>query len=503
MALPFLLFGQKAVTGMKTEILRMYDAHIGEKGMNEIRGMRLLVGSQELVNIIGVTGSGKSMLSRYFRGEEELSGGSVVFLGKQMQVGERFSESKKVICLGRQSTLLPKLSIAENICIITRRQKIKGIIPKKNMENRVNLLLQQFAPDLRAETQVKNLTQMQCHIVELLRAVESEAKMIYIDNAFEVYGEMDSVRMCNLLESLIVRGISIVYASRQADSISNLASRMIVIRKGKNVKTFYKEDFSRDRLRMWLAGDAISAKYVKHSDFSNREILSLQGVTSPQYLSGIDLSVHEGEIVGLYDMNYCANLELTDLLVKKQDLVSGKMLLDGVAFDPKSMEDAVNKKVGFIAHLQDGGMLIQSMSFAENLALPVMQKMSLLGMFRNWRLNEFLEREYHRELGIAETEAELPVRNFDAYTQMKIILNKWLLVKPILLVCEDICEEMDVKMQEIIYGGLSKLAKNKTGIVIASHHLKELEAICDTIYIMNSYGSEGERVSDIEKYYTF
>lgn len=484
---------------MDTEVVRIRGACIGDGGYGSIKGLNLLVGKGELVNIIGITGAGKTTLGDYFRGEEILHGGSVSFCGKKMSVGEKFAGTKDVICIGEVSTLLPELSIAENIGIITRRRKIRGIINKKSLNKRTDFLLSDAAPELSAEMKAKELTRVEKHIIEILRAVENEAKLIYIDIAFELYGQVDMLRMSQIISALLKRGVTIIYASRRMDAISYLSKRIVVLRKGRDVKTFYNESFSQRSLIDWISGNKREKQPHKVSHKTSQVIFKAIGLGDGGTLCGLDFSICQGEIVGFYDLNYENNLTALSILAGINRAAEGSMVLDGKKYAPSSLEEAIKQRVGYVHSLQHRSKLIDNMTFSENLALPVMQKMSTFSLFNNRRLDGFLEKEYRKVLGIKEEDVRKPISHFDIYVRMNILLYKWQLVKPQILLCEEICEETDLRMQSLVYERLIQIAKEKTAIIIASQNIKELEEICDTIYVMNSYGQNGEKSEAITK----
>ncbi len=485
---------------MKTEILSMQNVCIGdEMARYALSDFHLQVYQGEMVNLMGVSGSGKTALYFYFLGEELLREGKVTFENQSWKEHERFTAIKDIVCLGQKSTLIPNLTIAENLCIITGRRKMKGIIRKKAMNYRVSLLLRQYAPELSPDMLVNELTLVQRHIVELLRAIENEAKLVFIDDTFSTHGQMGVLRILELLRELKERNIAIIYASRKRDQLTQLAERIIILRQGSSVKTFYAENYNEDLCRKWLVGNPVLTGFQRTAYKTNQVVLKVSNLTGPSYISNFNLEVCQGEVVGLYDMNNSANIEVTDMLVGNLRAEQGRMILNGKHYAPLTIDDSVAFNVGYVPKDRDRSGVVGSMSFAENLLLPIMLKMSLFSIFKNERVNRYLEKEYIEEMGIKEQDKDKEVSSFDSYVKTNVIFHKWILSKPALLICEEICEETDITMRNIIYKALEELAKNKSAVLITSSNMGELKVICDTIYIMNSYGN-GERVKDIVKF---
>lgn len=484
---------------MKKVILWMQNVNIGEeKARYSLKNFHLQAYQGEMINLLGISASGKTALYYYFIGEEILRNGKVSYKNQTYIKNERFAAIKDIICLGRKSTLVAGLSIAENLCIITGRRKVKGIINKKALYYRINLLLNQYAPGLSANMKVSELSLVQQHIVELLRAIENEVGLVYIDDAFSSYGQMDMHIIGETLKAIKEKNITIIYACRKKDQLTQMSDRMIILRQGENVKTFYKEDYKEDVFLKWLVGNQIITGF-EHKSYAIKEIiLKTSGLTGTEYITDMDIDIHKGEIIGFYDMNNCANLEASNMLIGELTPFSGRMYLKGKRYSPESLDDAIEANFGYIPRDRTRSGVVNTMSFAENLLLPVMLKMSLFSFFKNERVGRYLEKEYLEEMGINEQDKNRGVSDFDSYVKTNIIFRKWILAKPDILVCEEICEETDIEMRNIIYKALEELAQNKTAIIITSQNLSELKSICDTIYIMNSYGN-GERVKLIQR----
>jgi ABC-type sugar transport system ATPase subunit len=484
---------------MKTEILNMQNVCLGDSpDRYSLKDFHLQIYQGEMVNLLGVSGSGKTALYNYFIGNETLLEGKVTYNNQIWKKHERFSAIGDVVCLGQKSTLIPGLTIAENLCIIKGKRKIKGMINRRTINYRTNLLLNQYVPGLTAEMRVSELSLVQRHTVELLRAIENEAGLIYIDDAFSSYGQMGMQTIVELLRLLKEKNIAIIYASRRRDPLSKLVDRIIILRQGENVKTFYREDYDEEVCRKWLAGNPVITGFERKVCKTDEVVFKARELTGPQYITDMNFELHRGEIAGFYDMNNSANLEAAKMLIGEITLVSGHMFLNGKQYLPEKIDDAIKHNVGYIPEERTRGGGVGSMSFAENLLLPIMLKMSYFSFFKNERVNRFLEKEYLEGMGIRQQDKNREVSIFDSYVKTNVIFRKWILAKPDLMVCEDICEETDIAMRNIIYKSLEELALNKSAILITSQNLGELKSICDTIYIMNSYGN-GERVKEIRR----
>ena len=450
-----------------------------------------------MVEIFGISGAGKTALYNYFMGTEALCGGQVTFDGRSFLPPERFSDTKNVVCVSKRSALVNALSIAENICIITSRRKTRGIIHRKQLNYRINLLLQQYIPELSAEMAVEALTMPQRHMVEFLRALECEAKLIYLDDIMSGYGQRDMLRMERLLAALKEKNIAIICAKHGKKPFSNITDRIAVLSRGCIVKTFYKQDYDEAALNQWMMGHNTVAALRHISHRKPAVVLEARHLEGKEYIGDFSFEIHQGEIVGFYDMNNYANLEAARIISGLCPGAAGAMRLCGKDYEPASLDQALKQGVGYIPWYHDVSGIIETMDFGENIFLPVMKKMSYLGIFKNRKAEEFLKNEYFAQMDIPKELQNAKAVRFNIYARIQIIFQKWILARPKLLICEEITEDIDTKMKNIVLKAVDTLAAQGCGIIITAHDMKDLMNLCDTIYIMNSADS-GEKIADVQ-----
>ena len=245
---------------MKKEILRMRQVYIGQVGIRGLNNFYFHMNEGELVCLLGYNGAGKSSLHDYFIGHLPLEFGKVEFDGQICPEGMRFPFVSKVVCLGKHSTLIPGLSVAENIFIINNKRKPWNLVNMSNVMYRAKILLSQYAPELSPHTLVRNLSQADMRIVELLRAIEKEAKLVVMDDVLQGFGQSDLRRIRQVLRALKDKNISVLCASHSVMVQSFSPDRVFVMRKGEIVRSCYEQDYNEQVIRQLLMGqDFVSA----------------------------------------------------------------------------------------------------------------------------------------------------------------------------------------------------------------------------------------------------
>lgn len=472
-----------------TEVLYMQHVKVGS-GRAGLNDFCFHICRGEMVELCGISGAGKTAFYNYLMGYEPLKSGRVTFCQKSYGPPEKFSDTGDVVCISRKSSLIHALTIAENLCIITGRRKVRGFIRRKQLNYRINLLLQQYIPGLSAEMRASELTTPQKHMVELLRALENEAKLIYLDDIMAGYGQMDLQKMERLLAAVKEKNIAIICARRVMRPFSGLTRRLNVLSHGVNVKTFYEIDFDQNVFNQWLLGSDTVAWLRRTSYKTETVIFETSHLTGENYITDLSMSICRGEVVGFYDMNNHANIEAARIVAGLQKKYTGSMHLCNKNYCPHRAEEAVRAGAAYIPWYYDASGIVETLDFAENIYLPIMRRMSHFGWIKNQKAEDFIKREYLSDMDILPEDADEKAGLLSVYARMEIVLKKWILAAPKLLVCEALAEDNDMRMRNIVVRAVDALAGEGTAVIITAHDMKDLMNLCDTVYVMNSFGNE-------------
>ena len=238
--------------------------------------------------------------------------------------------------------------------------------------------------------------------------------------------------------------------------------------------------------RRLLIGNEDPPLFEREGVSTDRVALLARGLSGEWYVREQNLTVHAGEIVGLYDLNNQKNMELLQILIGESPIREGTLYLNGKKYEPRNLDYAIKNNIGYIPCNRKTDGLVGSMSFIDNLCLPALKKSSRLKIFRNRKVPKFLGKEYMEKLGIPYEEKATKVRYFDEYIQNRILLTRWILFHPTIMVCMEPCGNVDMIMRDIIFQAFAEMARSGSAILIASQNMNELKTICDTIYVLNS-----------------
>ena len=484
---------------MRKEILRMQEVCAGRYEPGGLSHFQLHMKEGEMVGLYGYSGAGKTVLYEYFMGDIPLKSGKVVFDGRICPEGGRFPYAQLVLCLGSGSTLIPGLSVAENIFVINGKRKGWNLVWRPNIYYRARMLLGQYAPQLSPHTLARELTPAQMRLVELLRAIENEVKLVVIDDSFQGFGQSDMQILTDILAVLKKRRVAILFETLEIKLNYGIMDRIVLLRKGKNVRTFYEEDFDDTYCRKLLLGNEVLPSFQKHSAFTQRQRLQMRFGAYVAGCRGNDegLTAREGEILGLYDMDNRRNVELLEQLLGAEPFEGEEILLDGEPYEPKGLEDALDHKIGYMLERMREISLVGTMDFADNLSLPILSRRWWRLFFRNRQVSEVLGAEYREQLQIPEEQLHTQVKYFDNYTRMGIFLQRWILFQPRLMVCIEPWANADMVMKDMIFRAFAEMTRGGTTILIASRNMNELRSICDSIYVLHAEGEGLARYENV------
>ena len=468
---------------LKKELLRMrqvYIAGIGHRGLNHF-GFHMNEG--EIVYILGYNGAGKTTLYDYFNGKLPLESGKIEFDGQICPVGESFPYASKVVCLGKHSTLIPGLSVAENIFIINRKRKAWNLVSMSNVMYRAKLLLSQYAPELSPKTLVRNLSPADRRIVELLRAIENEAKMVFLDDVLQGFGQSDLGRIRRVLWDLKNKNIGVICASHEATIQPFHPDRVVAMRKGTIVRCYYEQDYTEQRVRNLLLGRKFEPAFQKKSYYTDEIVFSMYHRDADRQEPYI--YAKKGEIVGVFDKDNHKNVYLLQMILGKVSSDEYEMFLKNEPYTPENFNEAIKNHIGYMAEGTRDVPLVDTMNFGENLSLPVLQRIRHQKPLHVRKMIEVLNKEYGPKFKIPEKRWQDKTDCLDAYTRVCIFMECMLLFQPKMMICIEPWVGGDLTFQDMIMHNLMRMAKQGTAVLIASQNMNELRSICDSIYVVS------------------
>jgi ABC-type sugar transport system ATPase subunit len=480
---------------MRQEVLRLEHVYKNIQGYKVLDDFKLNIYKGEIISLVGLSGCGKTELGEILGSNYNFDKGRILFDEKPYQINKKIpTEKLGIFSLYNHDILVPQLSVAENIFIIWKSNYTYITFSKKTIRNQTKLLLEEFGLNIRPDINAEELSIAEQQAVKLVKAYVKQAKLIVANDIANSYTRDEMKMITGILQKLKQSGISTLWMSNDPDDVTKIADRTVVMREGKNIKTLYPEEYNRENIMNLLVGRDFSKTRERQCYVQDTVALSLENVHTKN-IHGLNLKVHNGEIVGVLDIENKAKKDLEKLITGQKSVLAGSMYLKNCKYEPKSPQHTLKQGVGYIRGdlLEDS--IFPKMSILNNIILPVVKKTSKFKLLVNTKIERFVKKECLNIVKASQSEVNNSPSAVDLTIKQQIVYNRWLLFNPKVLLCVEPFARADVLLKLEITSIYEELAKNEIGMLLLSVNLKDLILICDRIIILKN----GKCAYEVEK----
>jgi ribose transport system ATP-binding protein len=439
--------------------------------------------------LLGENGAGKSTLIKIMAGVVQPDEGRILLHGR----AQRFAHPQEAVavgiaCIFQELSLLPDLSVADNICITNPPRRF-GIVDRRAQRRVAEAALARVgAEDIHPLAPVDSLSLSRRQLVEIAKALSRNPKILILDEATSALTAADVKKVFVLLKRLRDEGLAIVYISHRMNEIAELADDCSVFRNGSHVATFVAGTRTNAQtVEMMIGRDiahAYPAKPAPQSPSATAPALETRGLSWNNRLHGIDLTVRAGEIVGLGGLDGQGQSEFFLALFGVLRGVGGDVLLGGQPVAVHSPKQAKQPGVGIALVPEDrktDGLMLP-MSVQDNLSFAALDRLSQLGIV-NFSAEGKATAEMVRRLQIKAPELADAVGTLSGGNQQKVVIAKWLLNAPRIILLSDPTRGIDVGTKQEIYALLRRLAEEGAAVLLYSTDYAELIGCCDRVAV--------------------
>ncbi|WP_206040751.1 sugar ABC transporter ATP-binding protein [Roseobacter ponti] len=442
--------------------------------------------------VLGENGAGKSTLIKIMSGVVTPDEGRMMLDGREVTFsGPSAANDAGIVCIFQELSLMPDLSVADNIMIADPPRRF-GLIDKRAQNRRAEELLARIGcEDVNPLNRVRDLPLSRRQMVEIAKALAKDPTVLILDEATSALTASDVERVFEILRRLRDDGISILSISHRMHEIEAVADMCSVFRNGQNVETFRQGTRSAEEIVQMMIGREISAHFPPKPD----KDLTAQGAVPPvlqvrdfaweNVLQGIDLSVRKGEIVGLGGLDGQGQKELLLGLFGVLKSTSGTIEINGKPVSIRSPIDAKRAGVDIALVPEDRKTegLMLPMSISDNLAIASLSRVSNGVMLDQNALDRSVA-EAVRRMQIKIGDKSDAVSTLSGGNQQKVVIAKWLMTDPKIILLNDPTRGIDVGTKQEIYLLLRELAREGAAIVLYSTDYEELIGCCDRVAVM-------------------
>ncbi|PSC05518.1 sugar ABC transporter ATP-binding protein [Alsobacter soli] len=456
-------------------------------GVRALEGVDFACSRGKIHAILGENGAGKSTLIKIMSGVVAPDEGVMRVERREVSFASPAeANGAGVVCIFQELSLLPDLSVADNICVSTPPRRF-GLIDKGAQRRRAEELLAAIGcEDVNPRSRVRDLPLSRRQMVEIAKALGKNPKLLILDEATSALTSADVERVYDVLGRLRRQDVAILYISHRMHEIEALADVASVFRNGRHIETFAKGARSNAAIVQMMIGREISSQYPPKPERPRpAPMLEVRGLSWEGRLRDISLDVGAGEIVGLGGLDGQGQKELLLALFGVLRGVKGEIRVGGKAVSPRSPADAKAADVGIALVPEDRKTegLMLPMTVAENLAAASLGRFAS-GPFIDRKAEDIAVGEAIRELQIKVGSPEDPVWTLSGGNQQKVVIAKWLMTKPRVILLNDPTRGIDVGTKQEIYRLLRRMADEGAAILFYSTDYDELIGCCDRVAIL-------------------
>jgi ABC-type sugar transport system ATPase subunit len=472
--------------------MRLLAAHELTKSYGGVRVLDAVdfdVAAGEVHALVGENGAGKSTLIKILGGAVRPDSGHVELDGAPLVAGDPLAVRDRGLSLVYQEfTLVPELDAADNIFL--GRERATPFLRRGEMVRAAQAILDELGAGVSATVPVRTLSVAQQQMVEIARALSGDAKAIVFDEPSASLSGREVDRLLAVIRRLRDRGLGIIYISHRFEEVFGVANRVTVLRDGRRVATAPAVGLDRQQLIRWMVGRDIAEEFPPRSPNPGAVVLDVAHLAAPPRFRDVSFTVRAGEIVGLAGLvgagRSSAGLALAGALA-----ADGRVSFGGAPARFRSPADAIGRGLAYLTEDRKGRGILPSMSAAANLTL------ANLGAYRAgaW-LHVGREREAAaaaaRDFTVRAASLSQPASTLSGGNQQKVLLARFLLTKPRVIVLDEPTRGVDVGARADIYHLMNRLTDEGLAIVMISSDLPELLGMSDRVVVMRDGRVTGE-----------
>jgi ABC-type sugar transport system ATPase subunit len=477
-------------------LLSLRGVHKRFPGVHALKGVSFDVRRGEVHAVVGENGAGKSTLMQILAGVYPADDGELTFDGVP-RTGfetERAAQAAGVAIVFQDRSLFGPLSVAENV-FAGRQPKRFGIVDARKLLADTAHLLMRVGLAVDPGAAVETLSPGEQQLVEIAKALSLDAKLLILDEPTAALTPTETNTLFGVVRGLKSQGVAVVYISHRLEEVFALADRVTVLKDGAGQGTFAVSDVTPDLLVRKMVGRDVAFDRPTDRVPGTRVVLDVRNLsdtdpTGRVQLRDMSFTVAAGEILGLGGLVGAGRTETALGVFGARPGCTGEVRIDGELVRIRTPRDAVAAGIGYVPEDRKEAGLFLDMALAQNVAVADLRR------FGSVVLNDAEQQRtgdgFRESLRIASRGGDEPVRALSGGNQQKVLLARWLLVNPKVLIVDEPTRGVDVGAKREVHAILFDLARKGTAVVVISSDLPELLSLSDRVVVLRAGRVSGE-----------
>jgi ABC-type sugar transport system ATPase subunit len=469
-------------------------------GVRALQDVDFEVGAAEIHAFLGENGAGKSTLLKILSGAQSPDGGTIEFDGRDVRFASPHdAQAAGVVTIYQEFTLAPDMTVAENV-FIGREPGSRFFISYRQLEAQTAELCRRIGLDRDPAARVRDLSVAEQQMVEIARALSMKSKLIVMDEPTSALSRAEVEKLFAITRALKRDGISTIFVTHRLEEVFEICDGYTVLRDGRHVGHGRVAETDMEGIIRLMVGREIGLFAARTQSFTTPEVaLEARNISrrrqssdaSAIELHDVSLKVHKGEILGIAGLVGAGRTETARTIFGADSFDSGDILIGGKPAAIASPRDAIAHGIGLLPEDRKQQALFLALAIRVNLSIAAQAKISN-GIFVSTSKEDALVQEYKQLLNIRMASPDQIVGNLSGGNQQKVVLARWLALKPKVLIVDEPTRGIDVGAKAEVHNLLFQMAKAGIAIIVISSELPEMLALADRIVTMREGRVTGE-----------
>ena len=434
--------------------------------------------------LCGENGAGKSTLMKIIDGIYQADEGDVFVNGQKTIIKNPLQAKENGISMIFQElSYVPDMTLEENLFLGNWPKKGASIDWKSVRQKTLALLKQEnlpYSPDIK----LRSLSVSDIQMIEILKAIGNDSQIIIMDEPTSAITNKEVEILFKKIAELKSRGTSIIYISHKMDEIFQIADEITVFRDGKSIATKPVADWTMDQVVECMVGRKIENQYPKQEIPIGDEMMRVEGLTQPGIFENVSFHINSGEIVGFAGLMGAGRTEIMRAVFGLDPYSSGTIKIKSKEVTIKNVQQSIKHGVAMLTEDRRRTGIIPILSVKYNTTLASMNQIIYKGRLHS-EIEDRISTDACKSMNVKTPDLNTKIANLSGGNQQKVILAKWLLCDPDILIVDEPSRGIDVGAKREIYELMNTFAAKGKGIIMISSELPELVGICDRIYVVN------------------
>ncbi len=469
---------------MDAILLQMKNISKSFSGINVLKGIDFELNSGEVHAILGENGAGKSTLIKILGGIHHADTGKIIINGTERKINDvRAARASGISIIHQEIVLVPYLSVAENLFLGQEKHSHIGLLDKKKMLTEAQGMFDSFGLEIDAGNMVTELTIAQRQLVEIVKAVFFNARIIVMDEPTSSLSEFEVQKLFVTIQQLKAKGVGIIYISHKLSELFQISDRVTVLRDGHRIATKKLTETTTDDLITMMVGRELKEFYTRTFNTPGDIVLEVKGLRRKNVIADVSFSVRAGEVIGFSGLLGAGRSEIMRAIFGLDPLDSGEIYLKGKKVVISNPRDAIKLGIAFVPEDRKKEGLVLENTLLFNMTLLVLSKIMRLLRINTQKRNQIIE-NYIKRFSIKTSSQYQIVSSLSGGNQQKVLIAKWLAIEPCVLILDEPTRGVDVGAKAEIYDIINNLAKSGVAVILVSSELPEIINMCDRAYVV-------------------